>query len=111
MSTSISGVGICCVRKSSNHPEAALNRAERSPSLKTGKVPLPSSSSKTYGALGDYDITEIYVDQESLQQRGLSIDDLQELVYEDEASFIKALLSALVDMKMLPASMRKLDAV
>ena len=40
--------------------------------------------SKTYGALGDYDITEIYVDQESLTQRGLGIDDLQELVYEDE---------------------------
>lgn len=33
------------------------------------------------------------------------------LVYEEEASFIKALLSALVDMKMLPASMRKLDAI
>ncbi|MCH8105173.1 MAG: sulfurtransferase complex subunit TusC [Proteobacteria bacterium] len=40
--------------------------------------------SKTYAALGDYDITEIYIDQESLEQRGLSIDDLQELVYEDE---------------------------
>ncbi|MEE8364864.1 MAG: sulfurtransferase complex subunit TusC [Gammaproteobacteria bacterium] len=40
--------------------------------------------SRTYGALGDYDITEIYVDQESLEQRGLSIEDLQELVYEDE---------------------------
>ncbi len=33
------------------------------------------------------------------------------LVYEQEASFIKAFLSALVDMKMLPASMRKLDAI
>ena len=33
------------------------------------------------------------------------------LVYEEEASFIKALLSALVDMKLLPAAMRKLDAV
>ena len=32
-------------------------------------------------------------------------------VYEDEASFVKALLSSLVDMKLLPASMRKLDAV
>ncbi len=32
------------------------------------------------------------------------------LVYE-EASFIKALLSALVDMKLLPAGMRKLDAI
>ncbi len=33
------------------------------------------------------------------------------LVYEDEASLIKAFLSALVDMKLLPASMRKLDAI
>jgi uncharacterized membrane protein YedE/YeeE len=32
-------------------------------------------------------------------------------VYEDEASFIKALMSSLVDMKLLPASMRKLDAI
>ena len=40
--------------------------------------------SKTYAALGDYDIKEIYVDEESLQTRGLTIDDLQPLVYEDE---------------------------
>ncbi len=40
--------------------------------------------SKTYAALGDYDVTEIYIDQESLEQRGLGIEDLQELVYEDE---------------------------
>lgn len=33
------------------------------------------------------------------------------LVYEDEASFAKAFITALVDMKLLPASMRKLDAV
>ncbi len=33
------------------------------------------------------------------------------LVYEDEASIIKALLSALVDMKLLPAGMRKLDPI
>ncbi len=33
------------------------------------------------------------------------------LVYEEEASFIKAFLSALVDMKLLPAGMRKLDAI
>lgn len=40
--------------------------------------------SKTYAALGDYDITEIYIDQESLEQRGLGVEDLQDLVYEDE---------------------------
>jgi uncharacterized membrane protein YedE/YeeE len=33
------------------------------------------------------------------------------IVYEDEASFAKAFVTALVDMKLLPASMRKLDAV
>ena len=33
------------------------------------------------------------------------------LVYEDEASFMKAFITALVDMKMLPGGMRKLDAV
>lgn len=33
------------------------------------------------------------------------------LVYEGEASFGKALVTALVDMRLLPASMRKLDAV
>ena len=33
------------------------------------------------------------------------------LVYEDEASFGKALVTGLVDMKLLPASMRRLDAI
>lgn len=33
------------------------------------------------------------------------------MVYEDEATFMKALLSSLVDMRMLPAGMRRLEAV
>ncbi len=40
--------------------------------------------SATFGALGDYEITRIYVDSESLKKRGLSADDLMPLVYEDE---------------------------
>ncbi len=40
--------------------------------------------SKTYSALGDYDIKKIYVEKESLEERGLTADDLQALVYEDE---------------------------
>ena len=40
--------------------------------------------SKTYSALGDYDIKKIYVEKESLEERGLTTDDLQALVYEDE---------------------------
>lgn len=33
------------------------------------------------------------------------------MVYEEEATFMKSLITALVDMKLLPASMRKLEAV
>lgn len=33
------------------------------------------------------------------------------IVYEDEASFVKAFITALVDMRLLPASMRQLDAI
>ena len=40
--------------------------------------------SPTYAALGDYDITKIYVEKESLEKRGLTLDDLQHLTYEDE---------------------------
>ena len=40
--------------------------------------------SKTYTALGDYDIKKVYVEKESLEERGLSADDIQELKYEDE---------------------------
>ena len=40
--------------------------------------------SKTYSALGDYDVNQVYVDEQSLKDRGLTMDDLQELTYEDE---------------------------
>jgi tRNA 2-thiouridine synthesizing protein C len=40
--------------------------------------------SPTYAALGDYDVTKIYVEKESLEERGLTLDDLQHLTYEDE---------------------------
>ncbi len=40
--------------------------------------------SKTYGALGDYDVNKIYIERESLELRGLVKDDLMPLTYEDE---------------------------
>jgi tRNA 2-thiouridine synthesizing protein C len=40
--------------------------------------------SPTYRALGDYDITKLYVEQESLDERGLKSEDLMEITYEDE---------------------------
>lgn len=40
--------------------------------------------SPTYKALGDYEVRSLYVEQESLDERGLTPDDLMEIVYEDE---------------------------
>jgi len=40
--------------------------------------------SPTYRALGDYDVNQIYVEQESLELRGLGKKDLMPLTYEDE---------------------------
>lgn len=40
--------------------------------------------SPTYAALGDYEVNKIYVEKESLEARGLTVDDLQHLVWEDE---------------------------
>jgi tRNA 2-thiouridine synthesizing protein C len=40
--------------------------------------------SPAYKALGDYDVNRLYVERESLQERGLSEGDLMELTWEDE---------------------------
>ena len=40
--------------------------------------------SPTYRALGDYDVTQLYVERESLEERGLAIGDLMDLTWEDE---------------------------
>lgn len=40
--------------------------------------------SKTYRALGDYDVRRLYVEREALAERGLSESDLMPLAYEDE---------------------------
>jgi len=40
--------------------------------------------SSTYKALGDYEVTKLYVEKESLAERGLTLDDLMPLTWEDE---------------------------
>jgi tRNA 2-thiouridine synthesizing protein C len=40
--------------------------------------------SKTYRALGDFDVRKLYVERESLRERGLCEADLMPIVYEDE---------------------------
>ncbi|MGO8738335.1 sulfurtransferase complex subunit TusC [Rhodoblastus sp.] len=39
---------------------------------------------KIYRALGDYEVRKLYVEKESLEARGLSVDDLMPITYEDE---------------------------
>ena len=37
-----------------------------------------------YRALADYDVTRLYVETESLEERGLTVGDLMPLTYEDD---------------------------
>jgi tRNA 2-thiouridine synthesizing protein C len=49
----------------------------------TGEIGMKNFSA-TYAALGDYGVTKLYVEQESLEERGLTLDDLMDLKWEDE---------------------------
>ena len=40
--------------------------------------------SPTFKALGDYEVNKLYVEKESLEARGLTMDDLMDLTWEDE---------------------------
>jgi len=40
--------------------------------------------SRSYRALGDYEVRKIYVERESLAERGLDSSDLMQITYEDE---------------------------
>ena len=40
--------------------------------------------SPAYRALGDYEVNRLYVERESLQERGLTEEDLMPLTWEDE---------------------------
>tara|TARA_Y100000766_G_C18560034_1_gene437224 strand:- start:184 stop:591 length:408 start_codon:yes stop_codon:yes gene_type:complete len=40
--------------------------------------------SPAYRALGDYEVNKLYVEEESLAERGLNNDDLMHLTWEDE---------------------------
>ncbi|MFT5607705.1 MAG: tRNA 2-thiouridine synthesizing protein C [Parvicella sp.] len=41
--------------------------------------------SVTFNALGDYDVTHLYVEEESLQERGLDLNDLMPITWADES--------------------------
>jgi len=68
--------------------------------------------SPTYNALGDYDISKIYVDKDSLEQRGLTLDDLMNLTWEDENdNYAEKPSISLVNSEELAALMEQQDVI
>ncbi len=49
--------------------------------------------SKTFGALPDFDVMHLYVEEESLVQRGLTAEDLIDVPREDEIDAVTLILS------------------
>ncbi len=68
--------------------------------------------SPTYAALGDYDVRHIYVERESLEARGLTVEDLMPLTYEDEDDdWAEKESLRIVDSKELASLMSEQDIV
>ena len=68
--------------------------------------------SPTYRALGDYDVTKLYVEKESLEERGLKPADLMEITYEDEdADFAKKSSVRIVSRSELTDIMAQQDVL
>ncbi len=68
--------------------------------------------SSTFRALGDYGVTRFYVEKESLEARGLSLDDLMPITYEDENDgFAEKPSIILVNRAEMAAVMRDQDIV
>ncbi len=68
--------------------------------------------SPTYRALGDYDVKNIFVDKQSLEERGLTIDDLLPLTYEDEDDdYAEKDSIVLVDRSEVPKLMAAADVI
>lgn len=68
--------------------------------------------SPTYAALGDYDVHHIYVERESLEARGLAVEDLMPLTYEDEDDdWAEKESLKVVDSRELAALMSEQDVV
>lgn len=68
--------------------------------------------SPTYRALGDYGVTKLYVDKESLATRGLTQDDLMPITYEDENDgFTEKPSIIFVDRAQMAEVMRNQDVI
>lgn len=77
----------------------------------TGAIGMKNFS-PTYKALGDYDVNKIYVDRASLEERGLTVDDLMPLIYEDEDDdWAEKPSIRVIDSSKLAALMEEQDVV
>lgn len=66
----------------------------------------------TFRAFGDFGVTKLYVERESLAERGLTLDDLQAITYEDENDGFKEKPSiVLVDRAGLAKVMAEQDVI
>ena len=66
----------------------------------------------TYRALGDFGVTKLYVEKEALSERGLTVEDLQPITYEDENDGFKVKPSlVLVDRAALTKVMAEQDVI
>ncbi len=77
----------------------------------TGGIGMKNFS-PAYKALGDYEVTKLYVERESLEERGLTLDDLMQLTHEDEDDdWAEKPSIRLVDRAELAAIMAEQDVV
>ena len=68
--------------------------------------------SPTYKALGDYEVKKLYVEKESLDERGLKPEDLMEITYEDEdENFAEKPLVRMVSRSELTEIMAQQDVL
>ena len=68
--------------------------------------------SRTYKALGDFEVRKVYVERESLAERGLDSSDLMQITYEDEnEDGAEKPLIRLVDRRELAQIMSEQDVI
>ena len=68
--------------------------------------------SRTYKALGDYEVRKIYVERESLEERGIKPADLMQITFEDEAEdYAEKPLVHVVDRREMTGIMAQQDVI
>lgn len=68
--------------------------------------------SRSYKALGDYEVRKIFVERESLVERGLKPDELMQITYEDEdEGYAEKPLVRVIDRRELAEIMSQQDVV